>query len=199
VTHRQKKRKANDYPEREKYYSDRDSNSSRHEDRDRDSHRRDRSRERDRESRYSSRDDYRRAAFDSRYNPDWMFQQHSRDMMGFPPFVGHPMANYSQPPPPVGASFNSSQEPCSTLYVTGLPKDVTERELSMMFRLMAGFFHFRLVVRDGKAPLAFADFVDSQSAAIAMQFLQGFRMDLKDSQGLYIEFDKNHRKFKKNL
>jgi len=116
--------------------------------------------------------------------------------MGFSPFTGPQMGGY---PPPVGSSFNRAQEPCSTLYVTGLPKDVTERELSIAFRLMAGFLHFRLVVRDSKTPLAFVDFVDSQSAAIAMQFLQGFRMDLKDSQGLYIEFDKNNRKFKKNL
>ncbi|GAM20329.1 hypothetical protein SAMD00019534_035040, partial [Acytostelium subglobosum LB1] len=81
---------------------------------------------------------------------------------------------------------------CTTLFVSNLPKDVTERELSILFRFMRGFVSVRLVHRDGKYPICFCDFRDVPSAAMAMEILNGFRMDPKDmSSSISIEFDKS--------
>ena len=96
----------------------------------------------------------------------------------------------------MGGMEHFSSEQRGTLYVTNMPKDVTEREvhekticmtfvlltlfpqLSILFRFMPGFAKVRLVLRDGKAPICFVDFVDQSTAFAAMQTLQGFRMDL---------------------
>eukprot|EP01087_Luapelamoeba_hula_P008637 TRINITY_DN2177_c0_g1_i1.p1 TRINITY_DN2177_c0_g1~~TRINITY_DN2177_c0_g1_i1.p1 ORF type:complete len:145 (+),score=16.46 TRINITY_DN2177_c0_g1_i1:499-933(+) len=113
------------------------------------------------------------------YNPYDAYQQR-----GYP---GYP-ASTSVP------GFYSSAER-GTLYVTNLPRDVTERELSILFRFMPNFSKMRLVVREGKAPICFVDFLDGPSAYLAMQTLQGFRMDLRDTSlpGLVVEFDKDTR------
>ncbi|KAN0039495.1 hypothetical protein ACTA71_007284 [Dictyostelium dimigraforme] len=85
--------------------------------------------------------------------------------------------------------------PCPTLFVSNLPKDVTERELSILFRFMRGFIGIRLINKEGKLPMCFCDFVDTPSSMFALDFLQGFRMDASDiSTSISIEFDKaNHK------
>ncbi|EFA85620.1 RNA-binding region RNP-1 domain-containing protein [Heterostelium album PN500] len=84
------------------------------------------------------------------------------------------------------------KDACSTLFVSNLPKDVTERELSILFRFMRGFINVRLVQREGKYPICFCDFRDTLSAAGAMEMLNGFKMDTKDiSSSISIEFDKS--------
>ncbi|KAM9991283.1 hypothetical protein ACTFIZ_004687 [Dictyostelium cf. discoideum] len=95
-------------------------------------------------------------------------------------------------PPP---SISTTGIPCSTLFVSNLPKDVTERELSILFRFMRGFVGIRLINKEGKLPMCFCDFVDTQSSMFALEFLQGFRMDASDiSSSISIEFDKaNHK------
>jgi len=87
------------------------------------------------------------------------------------------------------SSHHSKENPCPTLFVGNLPSDVTERELSILFRFMPGFYGVRLITRDGKFPICFVDFSDTACASVAMQYFQGFKMD-KDSLGLSIEYDK---------
>ncbi|EFA80073.1 hypothetical protein PPL_06895 [Heterostelium album PN500] len=80
----------------------------------------------------------------------------------------------------------------TTLFFSNLPKDVTERELSILFRFMRGFLNVRLVQRDGKYPICFCDFRGVPSAAIAMEMLNGFKMDPKDtSSSISNEFDRS--------
>jgi len=129
-----------------------------------------------------ARDDYRRG--DYRPN-DFFFNS------GYGPFP--PMGGY--PPGPGVPPAPGLPTDCSTLYVTSLPKDITERELSILFRFMPGFSRVRLIVRDTKSPFCFADFLDPSSASYAIQNLQGFRVDLKEPYGLHIEFDRNHRPY----
>ncbi|KAF2078680.1 hypothetical protein CYY_000051 [Polysphondylium violaceum] len=84
---------------------------------------------------------------------------------------------------------------CPTLFVSNLPKDVTEREMSILFRFMGGFIGIRLINKEGKLPICFCDFIDTPSAAMALDMLQGFRMDPKDiSSSISIEFDKANTK-----
>eukprot|EP01100_Stratorugosa_tubuloviscum_P009213 TRINITY_DN3845_c0_g7_i1.p1 TRINITY_DN3845_c0_g7~~TRINITY_DN3845_c0_g7_i1.p1 ORF type:complete len:278 (+),score=102.25 TRINITY_DN3845_c0_g7_i1:47-835(+) len=152
---------------------------------------RDSERQRDRDRR-----DYRptRRPYESRYVNDYMFQQPPWNpesgrggVISFPNWSMNHFPSY----PNMGAR-NSEQ--CSTLFISGLPKDVTERELSIMFRLLPSFTNYRLVTREGKTPFCFADFADPPSAYGALHFLQGFKMDERDSYGLYIEFDKNSKR-----
>ncbi|KAK5576209.1 hypothetical protein RB653_007350 [Dictyostelium firmibasis] len=97
-------------------------------------------------------------------------------------------------PHPLPTSI-STGIPCPTLFVSNLPKDVTERELSILFRFMRGFIGIRLINKEGKLPMCFCDFVDTPSSMCALDFLQGFRMDASDiSSSISIEFDKaNHK------
>jgi len=158
-------------------YSDRDKSTSYPSDRD------NKRRERDsRESSNSYRDDYSRSR-DYRYN-DYFYNQQ------YPPF--NAFNTYA----PGTSTTSTMPNDCSTLYVTGLPKDITERELSIVFRFMPGFTRVRLITRNEKMPFCFADFSDPGTANYALQTLQGFRVDMRDDFGMHLEFDKNHRPYK---
>lgn len=94
------------------------------------------------------------------------------------------------PPGPLFGSRNRFEfQPTSTLFVANIPKDITTRELNILFRFMPGFQGVRLVMKEGRAPICFADFLDPNCAALAMHSLQGYRLD-KDSPGLTVEFDR---------
>jgi len=148
--------------------------------------------ERDRRGDRFHRDDYSRRGGDR-------FSEMLYPSRGIPyPTFGVP--NFSQQSVSSSSMGTMIPQDCGTLYVTNLPKDVTERELNILFRFMPGFTRIRLVVRESKLPICFADFLDAQSAAYALQTLQGYRIDLRDPEGLHIEFDKHHRPFgKKSL
>eukprot|EP01027_Heterolobosea_sp_BB2_P004931 GEZU01007584.1.p2 GENE.GEZU01007584.1~~GEZU01007584.1.p2 ORF type:complete len:116 (+),score=15.34 GEZU01007584.1:193-540(+) len=112
-----------------------------------------------------------------------------------PPPPGYP-AGYPPYPSSSGRSSSSHDTPHSTLYVTGLPRDVTEREISIMFRMVpfSGFKSCRLVAKGDRTYIAFVDFIDTPSATYAMEHLQGFRMDTNDPHGIVIEYDRGSRK-----
>jgi uncharacterized membrane protein YgcG len=75
----------------------------------------------------------------------------------------------------------------ATLFVRDLPRDVTEREMSLLFRFLPGYARCRLVSHH-KPAICFVDFTDVGSAMLAMQTFHGYRVDL-DSPPLTIEFD----------
>eukprot|EP00697_Spironema_sp_BW2_P007628 gnl/Spiro4/21961_TR10780_c0_g1_i2.p2 gnl/Spiro4/21961_TR10780_c0_g1~~gnl/Spiro4/21961_TR10780_c0_g1_i2.p2 ORF type:complete len:107 (+),score=10.17 gnl/Spiro4/21961_TR10780_c0_g1_i2:748-1068(+) len=85
--------------------------------------------------------------------------------------------------------YREPQGACPTLFVNNLPRDVTEREMSILFRFMPGFQASRLISKENK-PICFVDFVDASSATMAMHMLQGYRLDAQHLQGITIEFDR---------
>ncbi|KYQ91389.1 RNA-binding region RNP-1 domain-containing protein [Tieghemostelium lacteum] len=132
---------------------------------------------------YQERKRYR----DDRYQDSYYGAQERYDRpsdRSYPPYSTSP---YSRSMPP----YMPHAGP--TLYVSNLPRDVTERELSILFRFMRGFIGIRLINKDGRQPICFCDFDNVQSAGMALEALQGFRMDPKvPSSSISIEFDKSN-------
>jgi len=95
----------------------------------------------------------------------------------------HPQA---QPQP------NRRYDNNATLFIGNLPADVTEREMSILFRFYAGFNGIRLVIREGRPPIGFADFDNLNLATLALNALQGFKLDKDHAGGLSLEFDRGN-------
>jgi hypothetical protein len=57
------------------------------------------------------------------------------------------------------------------LFVTNLPNDVTERELSILFRFIPGYQGVRLIARDGRI-FAFVEYIDAQCSTVALTTFQ---------------------------
>jgi len=87
----------------------------------------------------------------------------------------------------------------NTLYVEGLPSDITRREVSHIFRPFVGYKEVRLVSKEsrhrGGDPLilCFVDFTDPACAATALSALQGYKIDEHDRDSAYLrlQFSKN--------
>ncbi|EFN57435.1 hypothetical protein CHLNCDRAFT_142904 [Chlorella variabilis] len=77
---------------------------------------------------------------------------------------------------------------CNTLYIEGLPSDVTRRELGHIFRSREGFRSLRLVIKDSKKHvgeklvMAFVEYSSTYFAAQAMDTLQGYPFDLDNPE-----------------
>lgn len=91
----------------------------------------------------------------------------------------------------------------ATLYVEGLPCDVTKREVSHIFRHYKGFKDIRIIPKEDKTTrktfiLCFVDFVTRDEAGAAMRDLQGYKMDLElpEQRGLTIYFARTGKLFK---
>jgi RNA recognition motif-containing protein len=67
-------------------------------------------------------------------------------------------------------------EEIRTLFVSGLPYDVTEREIRHCFRNCDGF-DFVSVRTNQKSPVAFVGFSDHAAALRARDSIQGYQMD----------------------
>ncbi|KAL3373352.1 hypothetical protein AABB24_005379 [Solanum stoloniferum] len=80
----------------------------------------------------------------------------------------------------------------STLYIEGLPLDISRREVAHIFRPFAGYKEVRLVRRDSKHHagdpliLGFVDFANPACAATALSALQGYKMDEHDINSAYL-------------
>lgn len=87
----------------------------------------------------------------------------------------------------------------STLYVEGLPSNCTRREVSHIFRPFVGYREVRLVNKEPKHKegsthiLCFVDFASPAHAAVALDALQGYRLDDhdRDSSVLRLQFARN--------
>jgi len=153
------------------------------------------------------RDDARRpplGTFEGHPLQDALYLQ-QRNMLQTMPFgglsfpsIGYPQSVPSFPAAPAAPPSNLRPPDVGggvpTLYVTNLPKDVTEREMSILFRFMPNFLGVRLITKEGKSPICFVDFVDAASAAVAMHLLQDFRIDLRDDREIHIEYDRGTSK-----
>ena len=82
-----------------------------------------------------------------------------------------------------------------TLYIEGVPKDATVREICHIFRPFDGFNSARLVQKEGRGPLCFAEFANPELAFDAKETLQGYLIDRDDpdSKSLHIVFAKTGR------
>jgi hypothetical protein len=117
--------------------------------------------------------------------------QHVEYYRGMAP---HGMTPYQYPPRPQDHSQRA------TLFVSNLPSDVTERELSIIFRLIPHFGSFkglRMIKRNDRN-ICFVDYHEVSDAVMAMDQLQGFRIDPRDQSGIRIEFDKGEKSSSSN-
>lgn len=79
------------------------------------------------------------------------------------------------------------------LYVEGLPADISQREVSHIFRPCPGFQKVRMVSKPSKmdpnviSMLAFVDFTDIASSTNAMHALQGYPLDPEASQTIVLK------------
>lgn len=67
-----------------------------------------------------------------------------------------------------------------TLYITGLPADITKRELAHVFRPFLGFLSVRLLRPQGSKQAGVATFDSAENSAHACTTLAGYPMDLDD-------------------
>jgi len=112
-----------------------------------------------------------------------------------------PYGTYAQSMPVYANSL--PPDASATLYVDGLPSDATEREVSHIFRPFTGYSSVRLLQKESKSNpnrtynLCFIEFDNKFQATVAMNTLQGYRMDSNDSKGLTISYAKSDRKEKR--
>lgn len=89
-----------------------------------------------------------------------------------------------------------SADDSNVLFVGGLPKDCTRREVGHLFRPFVGYKDIRVVHKEPRRSgdkaiiLCFVEFTDSKCALTAMEALQGYKFDDKkpDSPTLKIQF-----------
>ncbi|XP_062228060.1 uncharacterized protein LOC133926250 [Phragmites australis] len=77
--------------------------------------------------------------------------------------------------------------PCSTLFIANLGHACTEKELTEVLSKQPGF-HVLKMRRRGGMPVAFADFMDTESSTAAMNNLKGTTLSSSDNDGLHIEY-----------
>ncbi|PRP80407.1 hypothetical protein PROFUN_11953 [Planoprotostelium fungivorum] len=112
-----------------------------------------------------------------------------------PPFYSTGPSSFNYP-----QSQQIPEEASSTLYVEGLPLDATEREVAHIFRQWPGYQSLRILQKDGKLftgrtyNLCFVEFDNKHQATLAMQHIQGYRIDKNDNKGIVITYAKTERK-----
>eukprot|EP00127_Corallochytrium_limacisporum_P004933 Clim_evm7s195 gene=Clim_evmTU7s195 len=94
---------------------------------------------------------------------------------------------------PQSTSGAPENEEVRTLFVSGLPINVRERELYLLFRTFHGFEGATLRTTN-KTPVAFAAFSSRNKAEYAMKSLQGVRFDPELHQTLRLDFAKSNTK-----
>ncbi|KAA8540299.1 hypothetical protein F0562_024138 [Nyssa sinensis] len=81
----------------------------------------------------------------------------------------------------------------STLFVSGLPDDVKPREIHNLFRRRPGFDYCQLKYTGrGNQVVAFATFVNHQSAVAALHALNGVKFDPQTTPVLHIELARSN-------
>lgn len=90
------------------------------------------------------------------------------------------------------ALATAMDEELRTLFVSGLPRDATEREMYLLCRLCPGYEGCSLAVTAGGGPLAFVIFSSNALALAAMESLQGTQFDPDGAHQLRIELAKKN-------
>lgn len=82
--------------------------------------------------------------------------------------------------------------PIRTLFVTGLPNDVRDREIYLLCRLCPGYEGNALKFNPGKTPVAFCLFDTPDNAASAVTALEGAKFDPEGTHSIHAEFAKSN-------
>ncbi|KAL6996349.1 hypothetical protein U1Q18_006480 [Sarracenia purpurea var. burkii] len=86
----------------------------------------------------------------------------------------------------------------NTLFVSGLPDDVKAREIHNLFRRRPGFDSCQLKYTGrGNQVVAFATFVNHQSAMVALHALNGVKFDPQSGSVLHIELARSNSRRKR--
>jgi len=99
-----------------------------------------------------------------------------------------------------GEAANQQQQDAGeikTLFITGFPHDVKEREIHNLFRFIHGYEGFKLNFKAPKGPVAFVTFHDNPCALSAQSTLQGVQFDPEFPVVLYIELARSNSKPKR--
>lgn len=95
------------------------------------------------------------------------------------------------------AAPSSVEEEVRTLFVSGLPSDVTERELYLIFNRCEGFDNSHLYYKNG-VPVGFVLFVSVAAAQSSMQQMNGFALDPDNTKQIRVEFAKKNSKLRRD-
>eukprot|EP00164_Ancoracysta_twista_P005508 GFYU01007556.1.p1 GENE.GFYU01007556.1~~GFYU01007556.1.p1 ORF type:complete len:355 (+),score=89.21 GFYU01007556.1:183-1247(+) len=98
--------------------------------------------------------------------------------------------------PPGREESKDEEEEVRTLFISGLPHDVKERELYLLFRTYRGYDSCAIRLTS-KAPVAFAVFDNAQSAREALDSVQNIAFDPESPVKLRVEFAKANTKPKR--
>ncbi|KAL0319359.1 UNVERIFIED_CONTAM: RNA-binding protein with multiple splicing 2 [Sesamum angustifolium] len=104
---------------------------------------------------------------------------------------------YLAPPPPDYGYSANERSGINTLFVSGLPDDVKAREIHNLFRRRPGFESCQLKYTGrGNQVVAFATFVNHQSAMAALHSLNGVKFDPQTGSTLHIELARSNSRRK---
>ncbi|KAG6428905.1 hypothetical protein SASPL_106944 [Salvia splendens] len=104
---------------------------------------------------------------------------------------------YLAAPPPEYNYVPSDRNGINTLFVSGLPDDVKAREIHNLFRSRHGFESCQLKYTGrGNQVVAFATFVNHQSAMAALHSLNGVKFDPQSGSTLHIELARSNSRRK---
>ncbi|XP_042052437.1 uncharacterized protein LOC121797785 isoform X3 [Salvia splendens] len=104
---------------------------------------------------------------------------------------------YLAAPPPEYNYAPSDRNGINTLFVSGLPDDVKAREIHNLFRSRPGFESCQLKYTGrGNQVVAFATFVNHQSAMAALHSLNGVKFDPQSGSTLHIELARSNSRRK---
>ncbi|KAL6496967.1 hypothetical protein OROGR_028896 [Orobanche gracilis] len=109
-----------------------------------------------------------------------------------------PYEPYYLAPPPTEYGYSAGERSgINTLFVSGLPDDVMPREIHNLFRRRPGFESCQLKYTGrGNQVVAFATFVNHQSAMAALHSLNGVKFDPQTSSTLHIELARSNSRRK---
>ncbi|GAU16177.1 hypothetical protein TSUD_298070, partial [Trifolium subterraneum] len=102
------------------------------------------------------------------------------------------------PPPPPAAIPSPSSEEVRTIFITGLPEDVRERELQNLLRWLPGFEASQLNFKAEK-PMGFALFSSPHQAIAAKDILQDMLFDPESKSVLHTEMAKKNLFVKRGI
>jgi RNA recognition motif-containing protein len=93
----------------------------------------------------------------------------------------------------------AAEEEVKTLFVSGLPDDIKEREIHNLFRIYDGYETCQLKYSGrGFQIVAFAVFTDQASALKAKEALNGFTFDPQSGSTLHIELARANSRTKRS-
>jgi RNA recognition motif-containing protein len=93
-------------------------------------------------------------------------------------------------------SPTSQNDEIRTVFLSGLPEDVKEREIHNLFRFVPGYEGCKMTVMNQR-PVSFASFQTREFAASAIQQLNGIAFDPDTDQTLRVEFARANSKVKR--